>query len=738
MAVAEEGNVPDNIKRMLDKEAPAEKVDSNAPIYRIMPDTRIPVSKHFGKLWKGRVDSTKRYRQFFEEAWDEADKYYNNNQLSHRNSKDGASGNTYYARRRNEQWSETENIVFSNIKSLVPAIYAKNPRPEITILNDDFKELGPIVEKVVYTLSQMDHAPGINLKPIAKQTVVHALLTNCAWVESGWTFKEMSSQFAIEEINRIGKELEKAKGENEIRELEGQLMALEGSIDMLSPEGPFTKNHPAKRVLVDCDASMPDFSDARWMAIYEVYPTDYLNAVYGKKKGDQYMSVYKPTHVLMAKNAGSKDEDLDSFKLFDTNADAQSYGYASPEAYRKAWRTCCYRIWDKTLRRVYLFAENDWDWPVWVWNDPYQLPRFFPLRSLAFHTASQGAYALGEVTYYLDQQDAINEIVDEERRARMLVKNKIFYDLNKMSRDDMDTFLKGPDRLAMGIDVPDGKTAKDVIFAIAPPSLEFPQLFNKSEKLASIDRISGVGIILRNEEFKTNTTNQAIAKYESSTQTRLDERLDAVEDFIGGVYWDVAFLCMRFMKKQQVAEIIGFATAEKWQEHLSPQQITTSFNMRCVGGSTLKPTSMSKKREIVEMMQALGQFAGAVKGSTIVEIALRLMTSAFETIEITQQDIDRLRQEAAMTLGAGSSGEGAETANASTPNAEGEGALPAEAVLVEVARFIDGLPPNAKMALGTLTARGVPAIEAFKEIVQAVSTGPEQESAEADTPVPAA
>ena len=105
------------------------------PVYKAMPDSRIPVSSKRGGIWRSRRDQGKKSMSDLVDAWDEAIRYYNHDQADHR---DGANtsvrgrnpstaGNRNLARRLNEMFTSTENIVFSNVTAQVPELYAKNP-----------------------------------------------------------------------------------------------------------------------------------------------------------------------------------------------------------------------------------------------------------------------------------------------------------------------------------------------------------------------------------------------------------------------------------------------------------------------------------------------------------------------------------------------------------------------------------------------------------------------------------
>lgn len=690
------------------------------PRYKVIgTEVKLPVSNALGKVWKGRIDSaiSARKRIGLEQCWDEALRYYNNDQTPHRVAADNKAGNVWYARRNNEQWTETENVIFASINAIVPSVYAKEPKPEFTAFDNSNREFASVVENVVYALSQQTAAPGLNLKEIAKQAVVHALLTNCAWVEVGWITKEDSSTQALADLKTISDQYAKEKDVRKLEDLEGQLMALESKVDFLTPSGPFCKGYPANRVIVDPCAQLPSKMDAKWMATEEWYPTAFIKAQFGQERGDEVVSLYNPTHVLVGDLKGAESESADNFKLFNTGGDAAAYGYKSQDAFDKAKYTKCWRIWDKTTRRIYLYIDERWEWPLWVYDDKYQFPWFFPFFNLAFLTPAVGAWAKGETTYVLDQQDAINDINTVMHRARWAASNKFFYDQQALNREDVEKFLGDPKRQAYPVKLQDGKTIDQCLFAMPPLSLKFKELFDKGDKLQAVNRITGVSVILRNEEFKTNTTNQAIQSYESNTQTFLDSKLDPLEDWLGMIYGAVAHLCIMNYTPEDVVPFVGREQAAQWKQ-LPADQITNAFRFRVVGGTTQKPTSSAKKKEALAISQIAGQFGA--KSPTVVAMVLRLWSNAFDSVEMRKEDWDQLRAEFDASVGGGAAGP---TAGGAAP-ASGDPAT----VIQEAAQLVDGMPPAAKKALGDAMSQGVPMMEAVQMILRSLpqtTPGPE-------------
>jgi hypothetical protein len=216
-----------------------------------------------------------------------------------------------------------------------------------------------------------------------------------------------------------------------------------------------------------------------------------------------------------------------------------------------------------------MFNSKDWTWPIWVWDDPLQLDTFYPYYPLTFFESPSGPLTKGEVSFYLDQQDAINEITDERRRYRRWGRRNIFYNKNMITQEEASAVLTGDDGTARGLDVPPETDLTKVIGSILPPSVQFEKLFDKEDFYRAIDRISSVGTVMRGEQFKTNTNKAAVQANASAANMRVDEKSDQIEDWIGQIYWGIAQLCLMNMSREEVTDLIGEEEAAGW-ENMTP------------------------------------------------------------------------------------------------------------------------------------------------------------------------
>lgn len=724
-----------------------------APMYRMIGESRIPVSKHRGPLWHSRYDQGRSAMSKHQDAWDEAYRYYRHDHtrqapVASREPDDAAGAKPLVG-----SFDSTENLVFANTAALVPMLFTKNPDAEFSVEDDEDQDIARVTERLVNFLAAKKTPPGINLKRKAKRNIVSTTLTNVGWFEVGYTLREQSAEAAYDEIKKLSLELQQAKSQKDIKEVEGKLMALEATIDLLTPAGPWVKVRRPNQVIVDTSATDLDLSgECNWVMIEDFMFTALLRARYGRKKPDseEWESVFEPSHVLktgVGPESGERGQ-TDNFQLFSySTAEYSKYGYADQRTFLAAQMTKVIYVWDRVTRRCELYNANDWCYPLWVWDDPYRLDQFYTLVPMEFHTDPITMYAKGEVTYYLDQQDDVNLINAQWAKVRQFAAGKVVYDKNSLKDTGLlEGIIAGTtDSNAVGVDLPEGKKIGDVVSALLPPVADTMKFFDKKPVLEAIDRLSGVASVQRGVEYKTNTTNKAIESYESQIQTRADEKMDAIEDSIGTVLWLVAQMCLQFMTQQDVATLLGEQHASKWKR-MSPEDIRTTFTPRVVGGSTLKPTSRAKKEQAMQISQVVGQFASATPIAAVV--ALKVLSKAFDNVTISLEDWE-LIYKGIMQAASGEQGAegkaGAPPPQQGAPQAGTNGAKPPAQqpaakvkqgaglrgqsidglaqMVQEAAQIIDALPPEMKQQIGTELSRGVPMAQIAGGLLQQVQRG---------------
>lgn len=695
------------------------------PVFKKYPQSRIPVSRSAGNLWKSRHETgvAKLKNADVHGAWDEAISYYKNDQTGKRNRDDPDRPSNGSARHAvgGGKFAITENVVFSNVSALVPSIYAKNPEVSVQSSKGDAEGyFSTCAQKLLRVLLQKRTSPGVNLKPKMRRAVVMTTLTNISYIEVGYTKREMSSEATMQQIDEISAELAKENNTKErIEELEGQLQALDDVIDLLQPSGPWARFVHPKDIISDSDGTMPDHSDAKWIMARDVMDTSVINAIYREKNPDtnKYESIYKPSHVLKTTSASTNiaghDDDITNFSLLQGDEHkARDYGFEDDRTFKRAQRTFVWRVWDRVTRRVYMYAEHDWTWPIWVWDDPYGLDDFVPIYPLAFHSDPEDMYARGEVSYYLDQQDEINRINSQIAKMRNRISNMIIYDKRAVENESDIIRITKPtgDEEVIGIEVKDGYKIKDMVDAPPIPAVDYAQLFDKRSLFEAVDRVSGVPSVVKGVEFKTNTTNKAIDSYESSSAQRLDEKIDAIEEIIGRIGNSILVMCLQFMTQEEVALLIGDEHAQHWPPPMDARTAQRSFQLTITGGSSLKPTSKVRKAQAQEIGQLLGQFGAA--NPIAFFIMLKVFSRAYsDELVLEQSDWDMIIQSTQQQLmGQANEANPPPEAGQQPPEGEGEQEPPvdAKAILKQVEEMFKKMPDQIRKGVGQEIADGIP------------------------------
>ena len=267
-----------------------------------------------------------------------------------------------------------------------------------------------------------------------------------------------------------------------------------------------------------------------------------------------------------------------------------------------------------------------------------------------------------------------------------------------------------------GINLPDGMSIDQVVGTMKAPSTQAMQLFDETRIIQSINRLSSVTPVLQAQQYKTNTTNKAIESYQSTTATRLDEKIDAVEEMLGEIGQCLFEMCMKYMTVEEIAELIGMEKAEVLRPYIGmpADRLATEFNLQIVGGSTNKPTSATKKEQAMHLGQVLGQFAGS--SPMIVIAMLKMISRAYaDDVVLTDNDWKQIVDGTMQQMQRGSAQQGGDgQQQGAQPNGEDQ----IRQALTQIGQQFDQLPPEAKSSIAKAFVSGE---ATFEQIVGAVT-----------------
>jgi len=626
-------------------DTPAPRSKKPQPLFQVFEGSRIAVSSSVGKMWERKVKAAIKAHELTLKSWDEVFKYYNNRQ-------DKAVDTTRGVFKRGDG---TENVIFSNLNIMLPAVYSKDPDITCSTIDDSEEPFCKSLEKLLNTLIRSKQ--GLNAKPKVKKAVGTGLLTNFGVLKIDYTKKDDSRELAVNEMTRITQALAKAKDIQEVERLYGQLEALERQMEVLKPSGPSLGNVLSHNLIVDPYAEQQDGMDANWMCERVWFPTGMLTAMFTKPDpdaGDENVQgtgagsrvlVYKPTHKASFDTSDGRRDDGLGFiqQAFESGNENTKHTDDERTAYLNMYSTECYMLWDKATKRVMLFHRDDWSWPLWVWDDPLNISRYFPYYIIGYTFSTGGTVTVGETSYYLDQQDQINDINRKLKVMRTSVFDYFLYNSDVADSDQIEKLVNamrgenmaGNVKHVVGIRAGERKIS-DILESIYPDMGKYKELFDKQGLLDAINRITNTSDALRGVQFKTNTNEDAVNTYQESMKLSVGAKVDVVEDVVADIAISLAELCIQNMSPQDVVAIIGQTLGQNYKQ-MSVAEFTGNYNLEIVAGSMEKPNSVFKKKEAVQIAQAVGQFAQAAPGATLT-IMLRVLEQAFTEVVIKPED----------------------------------------------------------------------------------------------------
>lgn len=623
------------------------KPEQPQPLYQVYADSKIIISKQVGIYWKNKYDAAVKAYDEIRIIWEEVFRYYNHSQNKSIQTPRGLF----------KRGDSTENIIFSNLNIMLPAIYSRDP--DITCNTND-KADEPFTNCLQALLNAMFQRKNIlNAKPKIKKACGMGLLTNFGVLKIDWTKKDDSIELAASEMERVSNALIQAKNQQEVEQLYGQITSLEASMEMLKPGGASLSNVLPHNLVIDPYAEQFDGADATWMCETVYLPTSGLAERFTYPENPDGESnpvrnlIYKPTHkaVFTEGAQGGRDDGLGMvLRALDGGANIPiSFEEEGRRAYVEQYFTECKLLWDKHLKRVLLFHKDDWTWPLWVWDDPLVITRFFPYFIISFTLNTGGTVGVGETAYVLDQQDEINDINRQMAKIRRSVFDFFYYNSDVITQDEAEKFIgalrgetQGGKHL-LGVKAGENGKIQEMIQAFAPPSMQYEMLFDKPKVLETVNRVTNTSDALRGVQFKTNTNVASVQSYQESMRLSVGAKVDVVEDAVADIGLALAELCVQNMDTQEVASLVGDDMAQNWTQ-MSLADFRRKISVNVVAGSMEKPNSVFKKKEAIEVAQAVGQFARAAPGA-VTQIMLRVLQQAFTEVAIKPEDWELLTNE---------------------------------------------------------------------------------------------
>lgn len=634
-------------------EAMDEEEQSDVAPYQLIGSASIPVSRKLGSRYEENISNALKAFDMQRSSWDKAFHRYRSCNDMGVKSPDGDNSNSYFFANPTD-----ENLTRENVKTLLRNTYSANPSIELSSIDGKDRDATQTFQAAINQLLQRQNAPGINAKARIRRWIVHSHLTNFGVLKLDFQDKKGSRAEAYQNLLNTQEKLSKAKDQDTIDELFADLEQIEQELPTTREPGMVLSNTQPGMLIIDPDCTQINLADAKWADEVVMLSDAYIQRRFLRKREDGTWVRLTDGKALGAgfKTGRPNQTQDDDVREKVANQILGTTTEAVAEARAKG-KTKCHIYWDRLTKQISLWVDGAWDYPLWVYQDDLKLSRFYPYFILAFNEGLDSIVQEGESAQYSGQEDEINRINQRVSFIRRVTSGQLIYNAKKIDKTEVEKVvrhMKNPKEFdAFGLDWDPESKLTDMFDFFAPPDTNLPQLFDKSDLMRIVDRVNAFSPAQKGEQFKTNTTNQAIGEYRAAQATVQNELTDAIEDAMKDLVWAMLELLVSKYSKEQVIALVGDTLGAKF-EPMEVDEFNKIYSMEIAPGSTEKPSSVAKKQEAMMIAQAIGQ-VGQATPMTSLKIIIRMFGKAFSSLLFTKDDEKMLETEAQANLTKGQS-----------------------------------------------------------------------------------
>jgi hypothetical protein len=453
------------------------------------------------------------------------------------------------------------NMVHTHVRTVVPAVYSRNP--DVIVRPQKIVEDGGLADKRALTSQRLSRfmIEELKLKSTNKSCILDGVLTGIAYIKLGY-----DTEFETQNLNdttdtplvddllkKMGISL---GGEDDAED--SYLLNLK-----ITKEMPWALRVSPRNIIVPAVTSTPD--QLWWIAERIILPHDIV------LKMDEYnTSDLKPSWSL-------KDvmHEMPGYELGGRISGDQDEQY-----------DVLYEIYDCQNSKVITIAEGS---PNILSEKDFEFgflnSKFHPYIELRFNEVPDRYYPTGDIEPAESQLLELNDIRTKEARHTRRYNRRYIAKPGFLSDSSIEKLVAGED----GTYVQCESTYQDEpvgegIWPVADAALPAEVYQYENRIMESLFAILGTNDYASMGDSGQTATEVSIKAARS--RVRVEERIDAVSDFVQETIIGIMQMCMKFMDANQVAKYIG-DDAQYWQQVTDDDELRSDVNFEIIYGSTL-------------------------------------------------------------------------------------------------------------------------------------------------------
>lgn len=486
------------------------------------------------------------------------------------------------------------NIIHSNFAAILPQIYAKNPEIAVTpseAAGDQVQWVPGFCKTMQSVLARKFVKEG-NLKKRSKASIRSAMTTAIGWAKVSWQ-KDVRTDPLIENrindtqdnLQRIKYLIDEIKEDDDSRceleakqgELEQQLAALQEKAEVSTVTG-IAIDHVLTEDIFVLDETLYEFDqyDQADTIAHRVWMTC-----------EQYEQTFGKDVPKTANRYGSDKKEST------TNSEDDE----------KTQLVAVFECWNKSSNTVYTLCSGADEWA----RDPYRPPvagkRFYPFFGLAFNPVDGRLEPISDAELLVELQDEYNTTrtnFAEHRKENVPV--RVYRKSGDLTDSDINALANRSANQWVGLEGDPTQPIERDIAILQNPQID-PNTYDVQPILRDAEMVLGAGDAAKGVINKAKTATEAEIMAQG-LQSRVAERQDVVEDWIGEMAQYAAELCLQELTLEEVQRISG---ADAVWPQMDKEQIFDLVNIEIRAGSAGRPNKAKEREQWGQMLPQIQQ-----------------------------------------------------------------------------------------------------------------------------------
>lgn len=516
------------------------------------------------------------------------------------------------------EWTVDANLLGSYIDILVAYIYARDPkcrvRPTDAAVRASPRARQEFAKTLQIVIERMWKQG--RLKSTMKRVVRSAYTVGIGWFKSAMIVDTQEDPLIAREVNdtqdniarltELREKLEDGSDERKekdelLAEYEAQVESLQNQIEVITRKAIAIDFVRAEHLQVSLDvAEIEDYLDANWIGV-EIFikkddaPVRLPRLTLEEVKGATNWYLSKPTDYTSEVTRFEDTSDKDATQYATEAAkDSMVDGAGSPVSFLRA-----VEIWDKRDNHVKTMVDGVHRWAKEPFMPRYPSSRFYPFFKVDLFQVD-GERHPQSLTWRLHKlQDEYASTRSNARLTRRRSIPAVLFNATKLSPEEARKITSSEQGELIGIILSDPDADMNKMFAGKPlPKIE-PGLFDTSQVIGDMEKISGVQEAQQTSQTVKKTATQAEIE-QSGFTTRTTAQRDGLEDTLTDYATYCAEVSLQCYDREEVRQMAGELAV--WPEDLPLEAVQTLMYIEIEAGSTGRPNTDQEREAWAQVL----------------------------------------------------------------------------------------------------------------------------------------